>query len=47
MVIVWTLGALVFALAIGAGLAWGWCAAAAILLAAVLGVFISCVSAPL
>lgn len=47
MVIVWTFGALVFVLAAGAGFAWGWCAAAAVLLAALLGVFLAAVSAPL
>lgn len=46
MTIVWTLGAIVFALAIGAGFAWGGCAMASVLLAALLGVFLACVSAP-
>ena len=45
-VIVWTIGAIIFALAAAAGLSWGWCAAATVLLAAIVGVFLACVSAP-
>ena len=45
-VIVWTIGAIVFALAAAAGFVWGWCAAAAVLLASILGIFLAAVSAP-